>query len=1335
MRYPLLFALLFLLFSAPLFSQNPPVNCDTVLVVAKATAGSLTCDQPFANLTGALHPTAISYAWAGPNSFTSNKRVVAVDRVGTYVLTVTGPYGCTKQASAVVKDSCLAYPLQPPACPGADAYYPPSESCPEACVRPFIPTGYTYSTAGYQGDGTPPGGFCSMVQNDQWWAFVAGAQSGSITALSSNCANGDGIQMALYPECSASPVDCNGGMEGGGNTPITINPTGLTIGKVYYLMVDGYSGDLCEFEFVIPNNICNGGPHTSGPTSVSGLPKVCPKATFTYSHDASPGATAYLWTGPAGALINGQPSPVVIYVPGGKSVSVTFGTVSGFVSVRALYYFQPPSAPISLDVKVEPLPKTIFPNVTVCNEDLPYTLPWGDEVYNIGTKVYTGTLTSYLGCDSLVEQKVTAKPPIFINLGTITRCAGQCVSVGGVQYCASGTYQETLQSYQGCDSTVVFNLNILNPIAEILGGGTISCVTPVVVLNSAPSAGNSVKIWRNASGTVMGSGNTYMVTQPGQYTLTTTITSGGLSCTRQAAVVITGNTVPPTASAQGGALTCAAPSLTLQGSSSTPQTSFRWSGPGGFSSVLTSPSITQSGIYTLIVTNPMNGCTATATATVTADQTPPGVSALGGMLTCTLLQAQLTGSSPDPSATLLWTGPAGFSSTLPNPQVSDPCGSTLTSTADNGCNSTANAVVTADQALPEVTVAPPAVLTCTTPNVMLQASSDLPLVAYAWVGPNGFSSNLPSPVVSVAGEYFLTATAANGCENMTMALVTADQQLPMVTVASPSVLTCNTPNGMLQASSDLPLVAYAWVGPNGFSSNLPSPIVSVAGEYILTATAANGCENMATAFVTADQQMPSVSVANAVLSCTTSSAVLSAQANPPLTAYAWAGPSGFTSNQSSTTVITEGKYTVTVTATNGCTATATATVTAPASYTAFLVEIAHPDCSNQATGTASASISGGLPPYNFLWSNGATTANISNLGVGIYSLIVTDQNGCATSTSVAITAVDNQPPTVTAQNATISLAANGIATVTLAAVNAQFADNCGPVIATITPASFDCSQKGSQIITVTATDQAGLTATATATVTVVDDIAPILTCPASLRVCPSGNAVQYNAPTASDNCSLAGGLLNQTQGLPSGATFPVGTTMQTYTFTDASGNMGACSFEVTVLPPIVFEKIEVTAPQSGQSNGAINLTVSGGTAPYSFAWLLSGQVVGTTEDLSSLPVGSYTVQVTDTEGCTYTSSPIEVKTATGSAEPALLAGISLRPNPTDGLAWAVFGSIPVSSLEISVLDATGRAMLRLVSEHQTAVFLDCTQLPAGIYWVRFSTDAESGVRKLVVSGR
>ncbi|HNE29542.1 MAG TPA: hypothetical protein PLW66_10255, partial [Saprospiraceae bacterium] len=78
---------LFALLATALPAQNP---CDTVQVVAQATATDLTCSNPVATLTGAVHPSALSYHWTGPGGFVSNMRVTQNFIKGTYTLTVTG---------------------------------------------------------------------------------------------------------------------------------------------------------------------------------------------------------------------------------------------------------------------------------------------------------------------------------------------------------------------------------------------------------------------------------------------------------------------------------------------------------------------------------------------------------------------------------------------------------------------------------------------------------------------------------------------------------------------------------------------------------------------------------------------------------------------------------------------------------------------------------------------------------------------------------------------------------------------------------------------------------------------------------------------------------------------------------------------------------------------------------------------------------------------------------------------------------------------------------------------------------------------------------------------
>ncbi|MFN0213748.1 MAG: HYR domain-containing protein, partial [Saprospiraceae bacterium] len=370
----------------------------------------------------------------------------------------------------------------------------------------------------------------------------------------------------------------------------------------------------------------------------------------------------------------------------------------------------------------------------------------------------------------------------------------------------------------------------------------------------------------------------------------------------------------------------------------------------------------------------------------------------------------------------------------------------------------------------------------------------------------------------------------------------------------------------------------------------------------------------------------------------------------------------------------------------------------------------------------------------FLWSNGAMGNILSNVPVGDYNVQVTDANGCESSTSVTLTSTDNQSPAVTAQNATLALNNNGSVQVTLADLNAQFSDNCGIASTSIIPQSFDCQQIGQQTVTLKVTDLSGNTATIEVQVNVIDNIVPVLTCPTDILACSYNNVVNYASPIAEDNCLLAGNGHWYLDGLASGSAFPEGTTTVTYTYTDANNNAGSCSFDVTITSAVEFTGVTVNNDLNNQQVGSIDITVEGGTGPFQYVWTdENANVIANTEDVTGLGEGVYQVQITDANDCVYTESDIKLQNTSSAKEPVWLTGVSLQPNPASGFTNIVF-SVPVTSnLEINVIDATGRILLTDISEQESVVRIDCTNLPGGVYSLRFRTGLEVGVRKLVVN--
>lgn len=507
----------------------------------------------------------------------------------------------------------------PPPCPNPAP--PGTEDCFSTCVYCDLD--------GYIGinNGTPSGGnfICGQIaiHNDQWFGFMADSNTITISVQASNCQNGDGLQIAIFANCGdADAIICNAGNPGGAGSPLTLTYPDFIIGKTYYLMVDGWSGDVCDYQIDVTDGSVNPGPPDDAPKP-QGPSVVCPNATVLYTVPDVPGAGSYLWTAPPGAQINGAGSSLNVAAPEGATVTVTFGNAGGNVCVQAANACNPASVQACLSVVNQPIPPTILPPVTVCNEYLPYV--WPEEPYptisNPGTFVLTSApYASYIGCDSIVKQTIVVNAPNTVNLGTKYICEGSCFSIGGSLYCTSGNYAHVLTSSQGCDSLVVFTIAVLssNSAAEINTplGKTITCSNPELMLQSS-NPPNTVHLWKNNAGDTLGTGSFITVTTAGFYTHDVTITAGGVNCSAQSKVLIKQNNTPPPVTATGGTIDASHPTVQLMGHSIISGVNYFWVGPNGFTSNQKNPVVSVPGFYTLTVTHPHTGCSNSITVEVT----------------------------------------------------------------------------------------------------------------------------------------------------------------------------------------------------------------------------------------------------------------------------------------------------------------------------------------------------------------------------------------------------------------------------------------------------------------------------------------------------------------------------------------------------------------------------------------------------------------------------------------------------------------------------------------------------------------------------------------------
>lgn len=229
----------------------------------------------------------------------------------------------------------------------------------------------------------------------------------------SNCMNGDGLQLALFDNCNdPDALICNPGNSGSGGVPVELTYDFFVVGKTYYLMLDGWGGDVCDFEL----NVTQGNPAAPGVANAEipqGPSQVCPGMTTTYHINPVDGAGFLHWIAPPGSSINGGSNNVFLPANFGETVTVHFGSAAGNLCVMSgnscQLQTQTACLPISMTSNIPP---TVLPPLNLAFSDLPYHWPInGSTLTNAGTFTLTATLTAASGCDSLVTQQVTVGQP------------------------------------------------------------------------------------------------------------------------------------------------------------------------------------------------------------------------------------------------------------------------------------------------------------------------------------------------------------------------------------------------------------------------------------------------------------------------------------------------------------------------------------------------------------------------------------------------------------------------------------------------------------------------------------------------------------------------------------------------------------------------------------------------------------------------------------------------------------------------------------------------------------------------------------------------------------
>lgn len=491
-------------------------------------------------------------------------------------------------------------------------------------------------------------------------------------------------------------------------------------------------------------------------------------------------------------------------------------------------------------------------------------------------------------------------------------------------------------------------------------------------------------------------------------------------------------------------------------------------------------------------------------------------------------------------------------------------------------------------------------------SATVSVSNGLSPYIYSWT--NSSSTSATASNLS-ANSYSVTVTNSAGCPSNISTTITQPTALNLSVSTINDV--CNQGNGSATATTSGGTTPYSYIWSGGSNTNL------VAGTYSVTVTDGNNCT--ATQNFTIGNTTPTynVVVTTSQDTCNGGFGKASATVNGSISGYTFSFSNGNTTGANSVNGLTSGNYSVTITASNGCTKTQTFTIS---NYTPNynIVVTTTPSACGQNNGTATATVNGTSNGYTFTFNSGTASGlnSVTGLGFGTYSVSITDENGCVQTQGFSITNANAPTLSINTTEATCFGENNGSAVATVSGGSSPYNYSWG---ATNTNSNLVAGN-----YTLIVTDNAGCMVQQAYTIT-------------------QPNEIVVTETLIDEHCGQSDGAiqLSITGGTPSYTYTWNGTTGSTslngleegnynFVLTDANN----CTFNSTyTLANQPAPQITINSYQNVgcNGNGGIDINVMGGSGNLIYDW-----GIASTEDLTNVPAGNYTVIVEDAFGCSDT---------------------------------------------------------------------------------------------------
>ncbi len=1264
-------------FCGPVISNNLVVTEPPAISISNETKTDISCNG---NNNGSITITAaggsglLTYTLT-PGSITNNTGFFNGLSGGAYVVQVSDANGCGPVPSnpiliidppLITIDTELSTDLS---CHGADDG--------TVTVTASGGTGTLTYTLNPESITNNTGVFVNLAPNN--YTVMASDANGCLPALSNSLTINEPFPIVITNE-TAEDISCNGANDGEinltaiggtGSLTYTLNPGGITNGTGIFqnLLANTYTVSITD------NNGC--GPTVSGNLvinepdainidNISVTDVSCNgggNGTITVSASGGTGAVLIYTLNP-GSITNGTGFFNAL-TANTYSISVTDFNLCGPVITNNIIVGESPAIIIDTESSTHISCNgaddgTITITASGGTGALTYTLNPGGitnatGIFNgLASNTYTISVNDAIGCGPVTSNNMTITEPVSIIItneefsdiscngagdGTVTISAiggsgslAYTLSPGGISNgtgiftnLVANTYSVSITDGNGCGPVISSDFTITEPLPVLINSQSSSDVScnggSTGSASITASGGTGILIYTlNPGGLINGTGifnglsaNTYTISVM-DASGCGPVTSGDIIVNEPPPIIIN-NEIANNISCFGandGIIT-----ITASGGTGTLTYTLNPGGLVNLTGIFTNLAVNN---YTVNVTD-INGCGPIISSNISITQ-PPILSInseLSNNITCNgandgNITIIVSGGTPpymysiDGGATYLSNGGIfpGLSPASYNISVQD----------GNGCITVGSSI----------TLTEPAVLAVAgiTTNVSCNGGNDgsVDITVSGGTAPYSFvwghGPTTEDVTALAAGNYSVTVTDANGCA--TVGNYTVNEPTALSVTDAITDVSCNTgTDGAIDITVSGGTGAYTFVWGHGPTTEDVTALA--AGNYSVTVTDANGCATVGNYTV---NEPTALSVTDAItdVSCNTGTdGAIDITVSGGTGAYTFVWGHGPTTEDVSG--LAAGSYTVTISDANACIANATFNVTEPLPF-ATNGAVSDVSCNGGNDGAIDLSVSGGTTPYSYAWGHGPTTEDVSGLTAGSYSVIITDANGCTDNTTFNVT-----EPLLIAINGTVTDVScnsgnDGAIDITVSGGIAPYS-----YIWSHGPTSEDVNGLSAGSYTISISDANGCT----------DNASYNITEPTAISI--TGTTTDVSCNSGSDGAidiSISGGVApysfvwshgptsEDVSGLAAGS--------YTVTVTDVNACTDNMSFNITEPAAIAINGAVSDVSCNGTSDGTINISVSGGTAPYSYLWSHGP----TTEDVTGLAAGSYSVTITDANACSKNAS-------------------------------------------------------------------------------------------------